>query len=193
MNSPVNTISESSRTDTLAIVSLGSNLGAEGSSSRAVLADALRHLQRLSKQPLQVSALYQTSPLDSPPGAPDFMNAVALLYVAPVISAAAFLQQLHEIEYKFGRSRGAERNQPRTLDLDLIAFGVERGAGPELILPHPRAHLRRFVMAPLAELAPDLKLPGQELTAAELAQRLESTTAAEQQVRLVRWDRDVTH
>ena len=69
------------------------------------------------------------------------------------------------------------RNEPRPLDLDLLAFGGETRATPALTLPHPRAHQRRFVLAPLAELAPDLVLPGQARSVAALLAALRSDEA----------------
>ena len=84
------------------------------------------------------------------------------------------LGQLQALEREFGRSRSGPANAPRTLDLDLIALGSERHSGPGLVLPHPRAHLRAFVLAPLAELEPDWVLPGQQETVAELLARIGS-------------------
>jgi 2-amino-4-hydroxy-6-hydroxymethyldihydropteridine diphosphokinase len=68
---------------------------------------------------------------------------------------------LQELEREFGRRPKQVLNEPRPLDLDLIAFGAETRQAAALVLPHPRAHLRRFVLQPLAEIAPDLVLPGQ--------------------------------
>jgi len=69
------------------------------------------------------------------------------------------LQKLRALEKEFGRTSKKVLNEPRSLDLDLIAFGTETRNSPELILPHPRAHLRRFVLQPLGEIAPDFILP----------------------------------
>jgi 2-amino-4-hydroxy-6-hydroxymethyldihydropteridine diphosphokinase len=77
---------------------------------------------------------------------------------------------LMEVEGEFGRRRG-EANAPRTLDLDLIAYGREVIDRPGLIVPHPRAHERLFVMGPLAEIAPDWRHPVSVLTARDLAAR----------------------
>ena len=81
------------------------------------------------------------------------------------------LQKLQEIERDFGRQPKKVLNEPRPLDLDLIAFGEEVRSTPELRLPHPRAHLRKFVLGPLAELAPDLLLPGHQLSVSALLSR----------------------
>jgi 2-amino-4-hydroxy-6-hydroxymethyldihydropteridine diphosphokinase len=78
------------------------------------------------------------------------------------------LRKLQALEREFGRKPKQVLNEPRPLDLDLIAFGHELRGTNELILPHPRAHQRRFVLAPLAEIAPQLVLPGQTETVTEL-------------------------
>ena len=79
----------------------------------------------------------------------------------------ALLDALHEIEQRFGRVR-AERNGPRTLDLDLLLYHDQFIYLPRLTLPHPRLHLRAFVLQPLAEIAPDLAIPGRGTVAAWL-------------------------
>ena len=89
----------------------------------------------------------------------------------------SLLEKLQELEREFGRKPKTVLNEPRPLDLDLIAFGDETRNGPELILPHPRAHRRRFVLQPLSEIAPDLILPGQGKTVAELLAELPSGEA----------------
>jgi 2-amino-4-hydroxy-6-hydroxymethyldihydropteridine diphosphokinase len=78
------------------------------------------------------------------------------------------LQKLRALEKEFGRPLKKVLNEPRSLDLDLIAFGTETRHTPELVLPHPRAHSRRFVLQPLSEIAPDLILPGQSKTIPQL-------------------------
>jgi 2-amino-4-hydroxy-6-hydroxymethyldihydropteridine diphosphokinase len=96
------------------------------------------------------------------------MNAVAGLIPKPGETPESLLVKLQRIEKRFGRQPKKVRNEPRSLDLDLIAFGGETRATRELTLPHPRAHLRRFVLQPLAEIASDLILPGQKKTVAQL-------------------------
>ncbi len=82
------------------------------------------------------------------------------------------LRTLQALEQEFGRRPKQVLNEPRPLDLDLIAFGDEIRQSPELVLPHPRAHLRKFVLCPLSEIAPDLILPGQTKTVAQLLKEL---------------------
>jgi 2-amino-4-hydroxy-6-hydroxymethyldihydropteridine diphosphokinase len=102
------------------------------------------------------SSLYRTAPVGLR-HQPDFINAVVELVAVP--PAPTLLQSLFEIEGRFGRQRSV-RNAPRTLDLDLLLYGDEVSDDPELTLPHPRLHERAFVLAPLAEIAPQLFIPG---------------------------------
>jgi 2-amino-4-hydroxy-6-hydroxymethyldihydropteridine diphosphokinase len=82
------------------------------------------------------------------------------------------LLKLQALEKEFGRQPKKVLNEPRPLDVDLIAFGSETRATPELTLPHPRARARRFVLQPLSEIAPNLILPGQSQSVAQLLARL---------------------
>jgi 2-amino-4-hydroxy-6-hydroxymethyldihydropteridine diphosphokinase len=155
-------------TDTLAIISLGSNLGdSAGNVSRA-----LDRLESLSAKPLKRSSLWISSPLECPPNSPDFINAVALLTPRAYETAADLLAALKAVEAAFGRTLKKVLNESRILDLDLICFGEETRTSPELTLPHPRAHLRAFVLQPLAELLPNYVLPGQTKTVTELLELL---------------------
>ena len=96
---------------------------------------------------------------------PEFINAVAALETT--LAPESLLDALFDIEARFGRIR-AEKNGPRTLDLDLLLYNNQQLNLPRLTLPHPRLHLRAFVLYPLAELAPDLQLPGRGSIAAWL-------------------------
>ena len=132
-----------------AYVGLGANLGdAQG----AVLA-AIDRLTALGL--FAASSLYRSAPVDAV--GPPFVNAVAALNTP--LDAAGLLAELQAIENDFGRLR-PYRHAPRTLDLDLLLHGRTVCSGPLLTLPHPRLHLRAFVLHPLLELAPDLDLPG---------------------------------
>jgi 2-amino-4-hydroxy-6-hydroxymethyldihydropteridine diphosphokinase len=148
----------------LAIVALGSNLG----DSRQVILEAMARLQHFSDQPILKSSLWQTTPVNCPPNSPLFANAVVGFAPQKTETPESLLQQLRALEKEFGRTPKKVLNEPRALDLDLIAFGAETRNSPELILPHPRAHLRRFVLQPLSEIAPDLILPGQSKTISQL-------------------------
>ena len=140
-----------------AIVALGSNLG----DSRRIILEAMARLQKFSDEPILKSSLWQTLPVDCPPGSPKFVNAVVGLVPRTGETPESWLKKLRELEKEFGRPVKKVLNEPRPLDLDLIAFGNETRNSPELFLPHPCAHLRRFVLQPLSEIAPDLVLPGQ--------------------------------
>jgi len=136
----------------LAYVGLGANLG----DAPATLAAAFESLAALPRSRLaRRSSLYRTAPIDS--SGPDYFNAVAEL--ATELSAAELLAQLQRIEADHGRER-PYRNAPRTLDLDLLLHDALELDTPTLVLPHPRLHERAFVLAPLAELAPQLTVPG---------------------------------
>lgn len=117
-------------------------------------------LQAMSNHTILRSSLWRSAPQDCPPGSPDFINAVAMLVTRTGETPETLLLKLQFLESQFGRERGPVSNAPRTLDLDLVAFGSVVLKRPELTLPHPRAHQRRFVLAPLSELAPNLILPG---------------------------------
>ena len=150
---------------TLAYVALGSNLG----DPRQQLLDAMDALSNLpDTRLLQRSRLYRTPPrgmLEQPP----FINAAVELDTA--LSPHALLDALLAIEQHAGRVR-AERNGPRTLDLDLLHVDGVQLDDPRLTLPHPRMAERAFVLLPLHDIAPTLRLPGQ-VTVAELLARLD--------------------
>ncbi|MDR0777096.1 MAG: 2-amino-4-hydroxy-6-hydroxymethyldihydropteridine diphosphokinase [Azonexus sp.] len=145
----------------LAYVALGANLGDPASTIRAAFG-ALANLP--ASRVVRCSSLYRTAPV-SLVNQPDFINAVALLDTT--LTPAQLLAELLDIEGRFGRRRG-EKNGPRSLDLDLLLYDERRLDLPELTLPHPRLHLRAFVLQPLAEIAPDLRLPGRGQLAAWL-------------------------
>jgi 2-amino-4-hydroxy-6-hydroxymethyldihydropteridine diphosphokinase len=144
-----------------AYVALGANLGDPAATVRAAFT-ALSALP--TSRLVQASSLYRTAPVGFA-GQPDFVNAVAEL--ATGLEPEALLAALLTIEQDFGRRRG-EKNGPRTLDLDLLLYGDRQIERPGLTLPHPRMHLRAFVLMPLAEIAPQLAIPGRGSVAAWL-------------------------
>lgn len=154
-----------------AYVGLGANLG----DARAALNAAVNALAALPGTGLVgQSSLYRSVPIDAE--GPDFLNAVVALDTT--LAAPALLARLHEIETAQGRARPF-RHAPRTLDLDLLLWGDLECDGADLTLPHPRLHRRAFVLAPLAELAPELVIPGRgsisiwlERTGAQEVQRI---------------------
>jgi 2-amino-4-hydroxy-6-hydroxymethyldihydropteridine diphosphokinase len=148
----------------MVFVALGSNLG----DSRQNILDAMARLQTFSDEPILKSSLWQTSPVNCPPYSRKFVNAVTGLEPRADETPEPLLAKLQSLEQEFGRQPSKSPNEPRLLDLDLIAFGAETRKTPELTLPHPRAHLRRFVLQPLSEIAPDLILPGQTKSVLDL-------------------------
>jgi 2-amino-4-hydroxy-6-hydroxymethyldihydropteridine diphosphokinase len=146
------------------IVALGANLGDPPATLRAALA----WLAGRAAGGFRASSLWHSTPVDCPPGSPRFTNAVALFTPRPEETPESLLAALQAYERARGRRERRVRNEPRPVDLDLIAFGAARRGTPALTLPHPRAHLRRFVLGPLAELDAALVLPGQAQGAAAL-------------------------
>ena len=160
----------------LAYVALGANLADPTTQVRA----ALTALAELPQSRLQrASSLYRTAPVGVA-HQPDFINAVAALETT--LSPYDLLGALFAIEAAFGRRRDYH-HAPRTLDLDLLLYDDQVIDSARLTLPHPRMHLRAFVMAPLAEIAPDCRIPGRGSVAAWLPavrmQRIERMGAME--------------
>ena len=158
---------------TPAYVGIGSNLG----DTRRQVESALEELGRLPRTRLvKRSSLYRSAPLGHA-GQPDFLNAVAWLDTE--MGAEPLLDELQAIERRHGRERSFA-NAPRTLDLDLLRYGDSVLDTPRLTLPHPRMHERAFVLAPLAEIAPEATVPGHgpvcELLARCAGQRIERAT-----------------
>lgn len=156
-----------------AVIALGSNLG----DSTAQLRAAMERLDGLAACPVRRSSLWRSTPVDCPPGSPAFTNAVVLFQPRPDEGPESLLLKLQALEREFGRLPKSVLNEARPLDLDLIVWGDEVRNQPELVLPHPRAHLREFVLRPLAELAPEFRLPGQGKTVSELLAVLEPDPA----------------
>lgn len=144
-----------------AYVALGANLG----DPKATVLAAFAALANLPESRVaRCSSLYRTAPVGIL-SQPDFVNAVALLETT--LAPEALLDALLDIEARFGRIR-RERNGPRTLDLDLLLYDDIELDLPRLTLPHPRLHLRAFVLLPLAEVAPELAIPRRGSVAAWL-------------------------
>jgi len=139
---------------TLAAIGLGANLGMPA----RMLARALERIAALPQtRVVRASRTYRTTPWGCT-GQPEFANAAVL--VDTRLDSGALLDRLHAIEREGGRVRDGVRNGARTLDLDLLCFGDEVRQDPVLTLPHPRMRERAFVLVPLAEIAPDLVIPG---------------------------------
>lgn len=136
-----------------AYIGLGANLG-DTIGTLLEACDALHALPH-SKE-VCISGFYRSAPVGADAAGPDYMNAVASLKTQ--LSPHDLLQQMLQIEQAHGRER-SYANAPRTLDLDLLLYGKASIQTADLIVPHPRMHLRAFVLQPLAELNPRLILP----------------------------------
>jgi 2-amino-4-hydroxy-6-hydroxymethyldihydropteridine diphosphokinase len=134
-------------------IGLGSNLGEPDRQVRHACAEIA---SLPGTQLCRCSSLYRTAPIGYA-DQPDFVNAVA--EIRTTLAPLALLEALRAIEAGHGRIREF-RNGPRTLDLDVLIYGDLRMASDELILPHPRAHQRAFVLLPLLEIAPNCVIPG---------------------------------
>lgn len=157
---------------TLAYIGLGANLG----DARQTLKDAVVCIaQHAGVMIVARSSLYRTAPVDA--HGDDYFNAVVA--VETTFSAQQLLRVCQHIEQQFGRERPF-RNAPRTLDLDLLLYGDLQHNDETLTVPHPRMTQRAFVLVPLAELCPDLEIPGQGRVADHLpavaGQRIEKVS-----------------
>jgi len=148
-------VNDTARAPVRVFIGLGANLD----DPIAQVRTALDELSRLPETRLvAASPLYRTPPM-GPPGQPDYVNAVAEL--ATTLAPHALLDELQQLERAHRRVR-AERWGPRTLDLDLLLYGATTIVDARLEVPHPGLATRAFVLLPLADLAPDLEVPGMQ-------------------------------
>ncbi|HTN48466.1 MAG TPA: 2-amino-4-hydroxy-6-hydroxymethyldihydropteridine diphosphokinase [Burkholderiaceae bacterium] len=139
----------------IAYIGLGSNQGEVTEALNSAI-ESLRSIEQ--SELIAVSPFYRSAPIDAP--GPDFLNAVVKLETA--LEPYALLLHLLDIELMLGRKRrGLKKNAPRNVDLDLLLVGDIIIQSTPLTLPHPRLHLRAFVLRPLLDLAPDIRIPGQ--------------------------------
>lgn len=151
-------------------IALGSNLG-DRLAHLAAAREALREIA-VPGEPFLSESTYQTEPLLCPPGSPFFYNSV--VEIAFDGDPFELLELTQSIEQRLGRTGTPERNAPRIIDVDLLYFGDRIIDTESLVLPHPRLSERRFVLQPLAEIRPDLILPGQTQNIAALLDQLDS-------------------
>ncbi|WP_410497607.1 2-amino-4-hydroxy-6-hydroxymethyldihydropteridine diphosphokinase [Chitinibacter sp. S2-10] len=147
---------------TLAYIALGANLG----DPSAQLRDALHLIAALPQTQLLASSSFYASAPVGYADQPDFVNAVCA--VETELTAADLLAALLALELQQGRERSF-KNAPRTLDLDVVLYGDQIIDLPQLKIPHPRMHLRAFVLLPLLEIAPDIQIPQLGLAADYIA------------------------
>ena len=152
-------------------IALGSNLGDRVANIQTA-GNWLREIA-VPGEPVLCAPVYQTEPMLCPPGSPYFYNSV--IEICYHGTPLELLKMAKAFERKLGRSPTSERNSPRTIDIDLLYFGEQTIESGELILPHPRIGERRFVLQPLADIRPDLILPGRLESIAEILESLEST------------------
>jgi len=152
----------------VAYIGLGSNLGPRDRN----ITGALNALQSTRDVDVDaVSKLYETQAVGGPPGQPAYMNGVARIRTK--LTPERLLQLLQSIERSLGRSRGSEQRWgPRTIDLDILLYDDAIISTPELMIPHPLMHERRFVLEPLAEIAPEVVHPAINRTARDLLSQL---------------------
>lgn len=148
-------------------IGLGSNLG----NRAGYLLLGIRSLLEAGLEVTHLSQIYETEAVETFPQ-PRFLNMIAELKVDSATPSEELMERLLEIELSLGRTRDQEKG-PRTIDLDLLLSGEEICDTPKLILPHPRLHLRRFVLVPLAEIAPQLVHPQLHQTMSQLLQSLD--------------------
>lgn len=138
-----------------AFLALGSNLG----DSKSIFEAMPAALRSRSVFLVNASRVYQTKPVGGPDDQPDFLNQV--LEVKTMCSVRELFDACKAIEFAYGRNRDAEvPNGPRTLDIDLLLIEDQEINERDLVIPHPRMHERAFVLEPLAEIAPDVAIPG---------------------------------
>jgi 2-amino-4-hydroxy-6-hydroxymethyldihydropteridine diphosphokinase len=150
-------------------VALGSNLGNRLENLRAARRQSigLKEVQ----PPILSSGIYETEAIDCERGASKFLNAVVEFDYEG--DSGQLLEQVGRIEESLGRKRDHQKNVSRTIDIDLLYYGDRRIDNERLQLPHPRMHLRRFVLQPLTDIRPDLILPNQTRTVADLLAEIE--------------------
>lgn len=165
---------EADRPATDVLLGLGSNMGRRERNITAAL-HALETTRGI--EVVKVSSLYETEPVGGPEGQPKYLNAAALL--RSTLSPRRLLAVCRRIEDTLGRRRDVAWG-PRTIDLDILCFGGEIISEPDLMIPHPLMHERRFVLEPLVEIAPDFIHPAMQDSIRGLYDGLDARTELKQ-------------
>ena len=155
-------------------IALGSNLASplgDRLSNIKIARDLLDKLKPEGADLIQAH-VYQSEPLDCPEDSPVFLNTVIELSYEGTPSE--LLQHTQAIEHQLGRDVIRQKNAPRIIDIDILYFGTELYHDASLNLPHPEMTRRRFVLQPLADIRPELVLPGDDITIADHLQHLDS-------------------
>jgi len=155
-----------------AFIALGANLGDRRQNIQTAV-EYLRGTEGISV--VRVSALLDNLAVGGPADSPAFLNGAAELKTT--VGSHALLHRLLEIERQIGRVR-RERWEPRMIDLDLLLYGDQIISSQELVIPHPLMHERRFVLEPLAEIAPEAVHPVLQMTIGGLLENLDRKNAA---------------
>lgn len=158
-------------------IALGSNLGDREANLRRGVALLV---ERVHPTAIIAGGCYETAPVDCEPGTQAFLNSV--IEIEAACTPEGLHTHLQAVEQAMGRPVVREKNSPRSLDLDLLYAGDFVSDDPVLIVPHPRLHLRRFVLQPLADIRPELILPGHQCS---IAEHLAAITDDPGEVRLV--------
>jgi 2-amino-4-hydroxy-6-hydroxymethyldihydropteridine diphosphokinase len=153
-----------------AVLALGSNKGDRFQTLQGAV-NALADTPEVKV--VSVSRVYESPAVDAPEGSRDFLNAVLL--IDTTLSVHTLLDRAHAVESAFGRVRTGAANEPRTLDVDLIVVGERIAQDADLVLPHPRAHTRAFVLRPWLDIDPEAYVPGQGL-AVDLIGKIDQST-----------------
>ena len=157
-------------------IGIGSNLG----DSLCIIERVLLCLERLAQTgSFLSSSIWVSSPVNCPPGSPNFLNSVVLFELKNNLTPPELMAELQFLERKFGRSKTDVVNAPRLIDLDLLLFDGMTQQWPGLQVPHPRGHRRLFVLKPLQELVPRLIWPGIGKSVSQLIIELDTNETIE--------------
>ena len=157
-------------------IGIGSNLG----DSLHIIERVMLCLERLAQTgSFFSSSIWVSSPVNCPPGSPNFLNSVVLFELKNTLTPPELILELQLLEGKFGRSKTDVVNAPRLIDLDLLLFDGMTQQWPGLQVPHPRGHRRLFVLKPLQELVPGLIWPGIGKSVSQLIVELDTNETIE--------------